>query len=249
MPAVVGETLVLRLHDLGRRFGGLTALNGLSLDVPAGMLMGVLGPNGAGKTTLFNTITGVYPATSGRVWFDGRDITNWHPHEIARAGIGRTWQTGRPFENLTVLENAMLGCYFGTHFRSRSRHDARAAAEEALELVSLAPHARRLGRELNVFERKMLELARCLAANPRLLLLDEILAGLNPADLELSVAIIRRLHAEWKIAIIWIEHIVQVVMESAQRILVLHHGERLAEGAPADIAADAKVIDAYLGED
>lgn len=235
---------ILDVRGLTKSFGGLAVAQDVSFTVPAGSLMGVMGPNGAGKTTLFNLITAVYRPSAGQVWFDGQEITGWAPFRISRAGLQRTWQSGRPFGNLTALQNVQVGLYFGRRGGPSPTVDE---AFAALELVGLADAAERPARQLNVMQRKLLELARCVAARPRLLLLDEPLAGLNPADLDGAVAVIRRISARG-VTVLWIEHIVRALIGACDRVLVLHHGERLAEGTPAEVTRDPAVIQAYLGE-
>ncbi|HXG03144.1 MAG TPA: ABC transporter ATP-binding protein [Candidatus Binatia bacterium] len=227
-----------------KRFGGLTAVRAVSLEVPAGELLGIIGPNGAGKTTLFNVIAGYYRPDEGRVRFDGRDITGQPPHVICRLGLTRTFQLVKPFGNLSVLDNVMIGSLT----RVTSVRSARADAERVVDTCGLTAHAHARARTLPVALRKRLEVARALATRPRLLLLDEVMAGLNPTELAGMVELIRRLHAEG-LTLIVIEHIMAAMMRLARRIVVLHHGEKIAEGPPAAVAADRRVIDAYLGEE
>jgi branched-chain amino acid transport system ATP-binding protein len=235
---------VLALEAVTKRFGGLTAVRRVSLEVSAGELVGIIGPNGAGKTTLFNVIAGYYRPDEGRVRFDGHDITGRPPHAICRLGLTRTFQLVKPFGNLSVLDNVMIGSLT----RVTSVRSARADAERVIETCGLAVHAHARARALPIGLRKRLEVARALATRPRLLLLDEVMAGLNPTELAGMVDLIRRLHAEG-LTLIVIEHIMAAMMRLARRIVVLHHGEKIAEGAPAAVAADRRVIDAYLGEE
>ncbi|HXG15330.1 MAG TPA: ABC transporter ATP-binding protein [Calidithermus sp.] len=235
---------MLTLEGVTKRFGGLTAVRGVSVEVPAGELLGIIGPNGAGKTTLFNVIAGYYRPDEGRVRFDGRDITGLPPHAICRLGLTRTFQLVKPFGNLSVLDNVMIGSLT----RVTSVRSARADAERVVDTCGLTAHAHARARTLPVALRKRLEVARALATRPRLLLLDEVMAGLNPTELAGMVELIRRLHAEG-LTLIVIEHIMAAMMRLARRIVVLHHGEKIAEGPPAAVAADRRVIDAYLGEE
>ncbi|OLC16032.1 MAG: ABC transporter ATP-binding protein [Candidatus Rokubacteria bacterium 13_1_40CM_69_27] len=235
---------MLTLERVTKRFGGLTAVREVSLEVRAGDLLGIIGPNGAGKTTLFNVIAGYYRPEEGRVLFDGRDVTGLPPHAICRQGLTRTFQIVKPFGNLSVLDNVTIGSLTKvTRLRT-----ARVDAERVVETCGLAPYARARARALPIGLRKRLEVARALATRPRLLLLDEVMAGLNPSELAGMVELIRRLHGEG-LTLIVIEHIMAAMMRLARRIVVLHHGERIAEGTPAQIASDRRVIDAYLGEE
>jgi len=235
---------MLTLERVTKRFGGLTAVREVSLEVRAGDLLGIIGPNGAGKTTLFNVIAGYYRPDEGRVAFDGRDVTGRPAHEIARLGLTRTFQIVKPFGNLSVLDNVMIGALT----RRTSIRAARADAERVVEICGLAPHTAARARALPLALRKRLEVARALATRPRLLLLDEVMSGLNPTELVAMIDLIRQLHADG-LTLIVIEHVMAAMMRLAQRIVMLHHGEKLAEGTPREIAADRRVIDAYLGEE
>jgi branched-chain amino acid transport system ATP-binding protein len=235
---------VLRLDGVTKRFGGLTAVRAVDLRVERGELVGIIGPNGAGKTTLFNLIAGFYRPDEGRVVFEGQDVTGESPHALCRRGLTRTFQVVRPFGNLTVLENVMIGALT----RLGRVVEARLEAERVVETCGLGPHAHVRARALPIGLRKRLEVARALATRPRLLLLDEVMAGLTPTELGAMIALIRSLHAGG-LTLIVIEHIMAAMMRLAERIVVLHHGERIAEGAPAEIARDRRVVDAYLGEE
>jgi branched-chain amino acid transport system ATP-binding protein len=235
---------MLRLEAVTKRFGGLTAVREVTLNVNAGDLLGIIGPNGAGKTTLFNVIAGYYRPEAGRVMFDEHDITGLPPHAICQNGLTRTFQIVKPFGNLSVLDNVMIGSLT----KVTSLRAARADAERVVETCGLAAYAPARARALPIGLRKRLEVARALATRPRLLLLDEVMAGLNPVELAAMVDLIRNLHADG-LTLVVIEHIMAAMMRLAHRIAVLHHGELIAEGPPAQVASDRRVIDAYLGEE
>jgi branched-chain amino acid transport system ATP-binding protein len=235
---------VLTLESVTKRFGGLTAVRAVSLEVRAGDLLGIIGPNGAGKTTLFNVIAGYYRPEEGRIVFEGRDVTGLPAHAISRLGLTRTFQIVKPFGNLSVADNVMIGALT----RLQRVRDARVEAERVIALCGLGPHAVARARALPIGLRKRLEVARALATRPRLLLLDEVMAGLNPSELTGIIDLVRRVHAEG-VTLIVIEHVMAAMMRLAQRIVMLHHGEKIAEGTPEAIAHDRRVIDAYLGEE
>ncbi len=237
-------TPILELDRVTKRFGGLTAVSSVSFTVPVGEILGIIGPNGAGKTTLFNVISGYYRPEEGRILFAGHDVTGQAPHAICRLGLTRTFQLVKPFGNLSVIDNVMIGALT----RLPTVSSARLEAERVVETCGLAAHATGQARTLPIGLRKRLEVARALATRPRLLLLDEVMAGLNPTELAGMVELIRRLHADG-LTLIVIEHIMAAMMRLAQRILVLHHGEAIAQGAPAAITQDRRVVDAYLGEE
>jgi len=228
---------VLDGADLGKRFGGLTVLSGVSFRVDEAEIVALIGPNGAGKTTLFNLISGLARPTAGRIRAGGRDITALPAFRISRLGVGRTFQTPRPFLELTALGNV----------RAASRFAARPAAapEELLALVGLRPDVP-AGR-LSVAMRKLLELAMALAIGPQVLLLDEILAGLTPTEVNGALSALLTIRDRWGIALFWTEHVMQAVMTTAERVIVLHHGEVIADGRPAAVVSDARVREAYLG--
>ena len=235
---------LLALEGVTKRFGGLTAVSGVSFTVPAGDLLGIIGPNGAGKTTLFNLISGYYRPDSGRVVFADQDVVGQPPHVICRLGLTRTFQLVKPFGNLSVVDNVMIGALT----RLPTIRAARVEAARVIDTCGLGPHANAHARTLPIGLRKRLEVARALATRPRLLLLDEVMAGLNPTELATMIELIQRLHADG-LTVIVIEHIMAAMMRLARRIVVLHHGERIAEGPPAAIAQDRRVVDAYLGEE
>jgi branched-chain amino acid transport system ATP-binding protein len=238
--------LLLNLEDVSKAFRGLMAIHHVSAEVREGEILGLIGPNGAGKTTLFNLITGVYPPTEGKISFEGNDITKVAPHARCWMGIARTFQLVRPFPELSVLDNAAMGRVYGRDpIRNRSR--AEKASVETLEIVGLAARASEKAKALTLVDRKRLELARALAAKPKLLLLDELLAGLNPSEVLTSMALIQSIR-DMGITIVMVEHLVKAVFGMADRIVVLSAGELIAQGTPAEISCDQNVIDAYLGK-
>ena len=239
---------ILKVENITKRFGGLVALDHVTFSVKQREILGLIGPNGAGKTTLFNVISGVYKPEEGRVIFKDTDITGWKPHKVAHLGIARTHQIVRPFGDLTVLENAMIGALFGKRSDEITEEEARKVAEEVLDYVGLGEKKDLPARILNVQEKKRLELARALSAEPELLLLDEVLAGLTPTEVENMLILLRRIRVERNITIIMIEHVMHAVMNLADRIVVLHFGRKIAEGTPEEVANNPEVITAYLGD-
>jgi branched-chain amino acid transport system ATP-binding protein len=241
---------LLEVDRVAKRFGGVQALRDVSLEVEAGQLVGLIGPNGAGKTTLFNVISGVLRPDGGRVVFRGQDITGLPPHAVCHAGIGRTFQVVQPFARLTVLENVAAGWLFGRRGAGAriGRAAAEAGARELLDHGKLAAKASRPAGTLTLSERKRLEMVRALATGPDLLLLDEVLAGLNPQETEEMTAIVRRLARDLGLAIVLIEHNVRAVLALSERVVVLSYGTVIARGEPAVVAQDPAVITAYLGE-
>lgn len=221
------------------------ALNNVSFTVEAGEIVGLIGPNGSGKSTCFNVITGFMPETSGSVHFFGEDITHLPAHEVARRGLARTFQLVRPFPHLTTLDNVLAGSLFG-HANLSGRKAAMPQAEAVLEQVGLAEKAHVPARDLTVMERKWLEVARALAGRPQLLLLDEFMAGLNPAEVPQAVDLVKRLNASG-ITIIIVEHIIKAITNTCERVIVLNAGQKLAEGNAAEIVENPQVIAAYLG--
>lgn len=237
---------MLHLERVSKSFRGLKAVNQISLDVRAGEILGLIGPNGAGKTTLFNLITGVFPPSEGQILFEGRDITHTAPDQRCQLGISRTFQLVRPFLQLTVLDNVAIGRVYGRE-AAKNRRQAESAAREILAMVGLEPRAADLARSLTLVDRKRLELARALATRPKLLLLDELLAGLNPSEVLTSLKLIQTIR-DSGITIIMVEHLVKAVFNLAGRITVLSAGEKIAEGTPNTVASHPLVIDAYLGK-
>ncbi len=234
---------LLDVERVTKSFGGVRAVSEVSFSVGEGELIGVMGPNGSGKTTLFNLITGALRPDAGSIRLKDRDITGWAPHRACGAGIARTFQLVRPFPGLTALDNVRVGLLYG---RARDTRHAAAEAERLLALVGLEGKAQRRATELTLIDRKRLELARALATSPHLLLLDELMAGLNPAETETAMALIRRLQSEG-VTLLMVEHIVWALMSLSQRIIVLSAGEKIAEGRPDAIAADPTVVEVYLG--
>jgi branched-chain amino acid transport system ATP-binding protein len=233
---------LLRVDGVSKRFGGLLAVDNVSLSVEAGRITALIGPNGAGKTTLFAIISGFLRPSIGRIHHRGEDITGVPPYRLARRGIARTFQIVRPFAGLTVHENIAVGA----HLSRRSRAAARDAAAQVAQLVGLAELLDKPAASLTVVGRKRLELARALATEPAVLLLDEVLAGLNPTELAAMVPTIRAV-AERGITIVMIEHVMQAVMSLAQHVYVLAEGRIITDGSPQTVVGDARVIEAYLG--
>jgi branched-chain amino acid transport system ATP-binding protein len=234
---------LLVVDQVIKRFRGLTAVDGASFQVGEGEIFAVIGPNGAGKTTLFNLIAGVFAPDAGAISFAGTRIDGLTPDAICRRGIGRTFQLMRPFPALTVEDNALIGALL----RRPSVEAARAHAHEVLRRLDLYDKRRQLASALTLPDRKRLEVARALATDPKLLLLDEVMAGLRPAETDRMVAILRTLNRDSGIGILLIEHVMRAVMALAARVLVLHHGVAIAEGAPEAVVRDQAVIDSYLG--
>lgn len=240
-------TAILELVDISKSFGGIRALNDVSFALSEGEIVGLIGPNGAGKTTLVNVITGTSRASSGKVLFGGDDVTGQRPYQAARRGLSRTFQIVQPFPRMTVLENVAAGALFGD---VKSKGDVKSAMEtarEQLEFMGLADHADRPASNLTIAGRKRLELAKSLAMQPKVLMLDEVNAGLNSSEIDGALTLIRRI-ADRGITILLIEHLMKVVLSLAQRVLVLHHGELIAQGNPTEMVNDPRVVEAYLGQ-
>ena len=236
---------LLQLVDVTKRFGGLAAVDNLSFSLRRGEILGVIGPNGAGKTTAVSLIGGSLAPTSGTISYQGRDISHLPPNRRTHLGIARTFQVAQPFKDLDVRENVMVGAFFGQ--RGLNRASALRVADEVLERVNLAPKTSLKGDQLTIADRKRLEMARALATNPQLLLLDEVMAGLNATEVKQAVELIQQINT-MGVTVMVIEHIVRAIASVSHRILVLHHGRKIAEDKPAQVLSDARVIEAYLGE-
>ena len=237
-------TVVLSFQDVSKNFGALKVTDHLSFEVSKGEALGVLGPNGAGKTTVFNLITGGLAPDAGRIAFNGRDITRLAPHKRCRAGIGRSYQVALPFEGMTVFENLLVGAMYGGQLRST--HKANDRCVDLLDRTGLLDKANRLAGSLTLLDRKRLELARALATQPELLLLDEIAGGLTEAETHALVALINDIRAEG-VTIVWIEHVVHALLAAASRLLAINFGAKLAEGDPQAVMASPDVKRVYMG--
>lgn len=235
-------TALLEVKNLSRSFGGLVAVKDVNFTLEAGRITALIGPNGAGKTTCFNLVAGSLSPTSGQVFFEGRQIDSTPPEIVCRMGIARTFQIVRPMRDMSVLENAMVGAFSWT----KSVKEAKSKAYESLESVGLAGKANARTDQLTLPDRKMLETAKALSTRPKLLLLDEVMAGLRPTEAAGVVRVLQTL-AEGGLTILLVEHVMRIVMEVASTVVVLHHGAKIAEGSPAKVVADQKVLDSYLG--
>ena len=234
---------LLEVRDLTKRFGGLVANDKVSLTVDAGEIIGLIGPNGAGKTTLFNCIAGVYDPEGGSIIFDGRDITRGTPEQVCQAGVARTFQIVRVFKGMTVLDNVMVGSYL----RSMSTSTAKTHATEVLRFTGLYAKKDMMASALTIADKKRLELARALATRPRLLMLDEVMAGLNSTESQEAVEIIRTINRQG-VTILMVEHVMEIIMPISGRLVVLDYGKKIVEDTPDNVAKNPDVIRAYLGD-
>ena len=234
---------LLELDGVSKRFGGLDANRDVSFTVEEGQIVGLIGPNGAGKTTLFNCVSGFFPPTSGSIRFAGREIAGWAPERVLRAGLARTFQVVRSFAEMSVLDNVMIGAFA----RTNRAGEARARARELLDFTGLASRANARGADLTIADKKRLELTRALATQPRLLMLDEVMAGLNPAERTQAVELIRAIR-ERGTTVLLVEHVMEVLMPISDHVVVLDSGRKIAEGPPQTIVRNPDVIAAYLGE-
>ncbi|MCB9420019.1 MAG: ABC transporter ATP-binding protein [Ardenticatenaceae bacterium] len=235
---------LLEVKNITKRFGGLVAVNDLSLNLEKGEILGMIGPNGAGKTTAFNMISGYYKPNEGQVFFDGENITELRPDQICKRGLVRTFQVVKPFPQLSVLDNVMVGAYN----RTNDDQSARKKSLEILDFLGMDNMKEQLAGSLSVAGRKRLEIAKAFATDPKMILLDEAMAGLRPTETDEIIELVRQI-SQQGIALLLVEHVMKVIMSLADRIVVIHHGEKIAEGVPQQVVQDKAVIDAYLGEE
>jgi branched-chain amino acid transport system ATP-binding protein len=238
--------VLLRIDGISKRFGGLNAVSQVSFNIRQGEIVSLIGPNGAGKTTLFNLISGVHRADTGAIFFAGKNIVGLRPFEICQQGIGRTFQLMQSFPHMTVVENVMTSSLFG-RIPKVSIGESRELSEKLCEMVGIGEKKQSFPKSLTVADQKRIEIARGLAVNPKLLLLDEVMSGLNPSETNEAIKLVRKLR-DSGITIFLIEHVMKVVMGISDRVIVLHHGEKIAEGSTVEVANNRQVIEAYLGE-
>ncbi|MGQ9640452.1 MAG: ABC transporter ATP-binding protein [Candidatus Bathyarchaeia archaeon] len=239
---------ILALDNVVKRFGGIYALNKVSMQVEHGKILGLIGPNGSGKTTLFNVITGMYTPEAGKIYFDGEDITGFKPHEVARRGVGRTFQIVRPFGDMTVFENLLVSGLFSAKTRIEKRSKVEERCHEILKITNLTDRANTQADMLRFAEKRRLEIARALALEPKLLLLDETMAGLNPTEVDQALHMIMDIKNRFGLTIIVVEHVMRAIMTISDWIVVLSEGSKIAEGTPREVSENENVLRIYLGE-
>jgi branched-chain amino acid transport system ATP-binding protein len=240
----IGKSPLLKLEKLNKKFGGLVVTKDITINVEDGQIFGIIGPNGAGKSTLFNQISGYIRPDSGTITFQGKDITGLPPHSLCKRGIGRTFQIVKPFPSRTVLDNVAVGAFA----RTSNRHEALEIAEKIVHQLGLGRRIEVLAKNLTIVDRKRLELAKALATQPKLMLLDEILAGLTPSEVDEAIGMIRNIR-DSGVTIVMIEHVMRAVMALCEHVLVINYGQRIADGTPAEVIKHPEVISAYLGEE
>jgi branched-chain amino acid transport system ATP-binding protein len=239
---------ILEGKNLTKSFGGLTAVREVDFHLKEGEIVGLIGPNGAGKTTLFNLISGVFPPDTGTLRFNDREVRGLRPFEVCRLGMARTFQIVRPFLKMNCLENVLVGIAGREEKEIRRKEEKRDEARELLKFIGLPGEESKLAQNLTLIQKKRLEMARALATRPRVILLDEVLAGLNPSEMHQALELIEVIRSERKITLFWIEHVMGAIMKGSDRIIVLDQGKKVCEGKPEEVVSDPRVIEAYLGE-